>query len=62
MAGYLQFGQPSDEYGVMLEPRKVIEPVAGELVLFPSYIWHGTVPFHGTDSRLTIAFDVVPGR
>jgi tetratricopeptide (TPR) repeat protein len=61
-AGCLQFGQPSDEYGVTLAPRKVIEPVAGELVLFPSYIWHGTVPFHGRDSRLTIAFDVVPGR
>jgi tetratricopeptide (TPR) repeat protein len=61
-AGCLQFGQPSDEYGVTLAPRKVIEPVAGELVLFPSYIWHGTVPFHGRDSRLTIAFDAVPGR
>jgi hypothetical protein len=61
-AGCLQFGQPSDEYGVTLAPRKVIEPVAGELVLFPSYIWHGTAPFHGRDSRLTIAFDAVPGR
>jgi hypothetical protein len=30
--------------------------------LFPSYLWHGTVPFHGADTRLTIAFDVVPGR
>ncbi|MFZ9905823.1 MAG: 2OG-Fe(II) oxygenase family protein, partial [Steroidobacteraceae bacterium] len=61
-AGCLQFGQPSDEYGLTLAPRKIIEPVAGELVLFPSYIWHGTVPFHSRDSRLTIAFDVVPGR
>ena len=61
-AGCLQFGQPSEEYGVALEPRKVIEPVAGELVLFPSYLWHGTVPFHGADTRLTLAFDVVPGR
>jgi uncharacterized protein (TIGR02466 family) len=62
LAGYLQFGQPSEEYGVDLPPRKVIEPVVGELVLFPSYLWHGTVPFHGADTRLTIAFDVVPGR
>lgn len=62
LAGCLQFGQPTAEYGVELPPRKVIEPVAGELVLFPSYLWHGTVPFHGSDTRLTLAFDVVPAR
>lgn len=62
LAGCLQFGQPTEEYGVALAPRKIIEPVPGELVLFPSYIWHGTVPFHGPDTRLTLAFDVVPGR
>ena len=62
LAGCLQFGQPSEEYGAELPPRRVIEPVAGELVLFPSYLWHGTVPFHGFDTRLTLAFDIVPGR
>jgi hypothetical protein len=32
------------------------------LALFPSYMWHGTVPFSGApdDRRLTIAFDAVP--
>jgi hypothetical protein len=31
-------------------------------VLFPSYMWHGTVPFDAPadSTRLTIAFDVVP--
>ena len=33
---------------------------AGRLVLFPSYMWHGTVPFHDAASRTTIAFDAVP--
>lgn len=61
-AGCLQFGQPSADHGVDLPPRRVIDPVAGELVLFPSYFWHGTIPFHGPDTRLTLAFDVVPGR
>jgi len=28
-------------------------------VLFPSYFWHGTVPFHA-GARLTAAFDVIP--
>ena len=32
---------------------------AGRLVLFPSYMWHGTVPFSSADPRLTCAFDIV---
>ena len=31
------------------------------LALFPSYMWHGTVPFTGAKPRLTFAFDLVPG-
>jgi hypothetical protein len=31
-------------------------------VLFPSYMWHGTIAFRGEASRTTIAFDAVPGR
>jgi hypothetical protein len=30
------------------------------LVLFPSYFWHGTVPFASEQARLTVAFDVLP--
>jgi len=30
------------------------------LAVFPSYMWHGTVPFEDTQPRLTIAFDMVP--
>ena len=36
------------------------KPEPGMLVLFPSYMWHGTIPFVTGDSRLTIAFDIVP--
>ncbi|WP_374596558.1 putative 2OG-Fe(II) oxygenase [Brevundimonas sp.] len=36
------------------------KPEPGKLVLFPSYMWHGTAPFEGDQTRLTIAFDVVP--
>jgi Putative 2OG-Fe(II) oxygenase len=37
-----------------------VQPVLGRLVLFPSYMWHSTVPFRGPTPRTTIAFDVVP--
>ncbi len=59
-AGAIQFGQPPDELGLGLEPRRVIQPKAGYLALFPSYLWHGTVPFTDQEPRMTIAFDMRP--
>jgi tetratricopeptide (TPR) repeat protein len=60
--GCLQFGEPPAELNLPLAPRRVIRPLAGTLVLFPSYLWHGTVPFIDASPRLTVAFDVVPAR
>jgi hypothetical protein len=37
----------------------VVQPRAGRLVLFPSYMWHGTSPIHGPVPRTTIAFDAL---
>jgi hypothetical protein len=31
------------------------------LVLFPSYLWHGTTAILGGTPRTTIAFDALPG-
>lgn len=59
-AGHLQFGQPPLELGLALPPRRVVRPECGKLVLFPSYLWHGTVPFEDAQPRITIAFDLVP--
>jgi len=56
--GWIKFGEPGVETG--LGPRRVLQPVAGRLVLFPSYMWHGTIPFQDAAPRTTIAFDAVP--
>ncbi|MBK9588986.1 MAG: hypothetical protein IPO50_10640 [Sphingomonadales bacterium] len=37
--------------------KRLIEPKPGRLVMFPSTMWHGTVPFDAGE-RLTVAFDV----
>lgn len=58
--GWIQFGQPPVDLGLDLAPRRVIQPEPGKLVLFPSYLWHGTLPFNDPEPRLTIAFDAVP--
>ncbi len=58
-AGWIQFGNPPfpvDGVGV----EKVISPKAGRLVLFPSYMWHGTLPTVSPENRLTLPFDILP--
>jgi hypothetical protein len=58
-AGWLTLGEPDEKLGLDLPPRRTIEPKPGQLVLFPSWMWHGTKPFQDGE-RLTIAFDVAP--
>jgi hypothetical protein len=58
--GWLKFGEPGIPTSPILPPDHYVKPVPGQLVLFPSYMWHGTVPFSGDESRLTVAFDVIP--
>jgi predicted Zn-dependent protease len=60
--GCLTFGEPGILTTPSLASDYCVRPQVGMLVLFPSYVWHGTVPFHGDQPRLTVAFDVVPDR
>ena len=59
--GWLAFGRPGIPTAPALPPTRHVRPVPGQLVLFPSYLWHGTEPFTGDASRLTVAFDLLPG-
>jgi tetratricopeptide (TPR) repeat protein len=58
-AGWLSIGLPPCELELDLPPLQTIRPEAGRLVVFPSLMWHGTMPFRGGE-RLTVAFDVAP--
>jgi hypothetical protein len=58
--GWLSFGEPGLPTRPPLPAEHFVKPIAGDLVLFPSYMWHGTLPFEGEAARLTIAFDAVP--
>ncbi len=57
-AGWIKFGEP--DMDLQLLPQRVEQPRPGRLLLFPSCMWHGTVPFEDTSERLTIAFDLRP--
>jgi len=57
-AGVLTLGEPrAPSFQIDLPPVRTVEPKPGRLVLFPSYMWHGTRPF-GEGERITVAFDV----
>lgn len=58
-AGWLKFGEPAIAIPGC-EAEHFVQPRPGLLVLFPSYLWHGTVPFETGGRRLTAAFDVLP--
>lgn len=60
-AGGLKFGEPDIDIGDAGVARRRIRPEAGKLILFPSYMWHGTIPFDSNEPRVTVAFDVIPG-
>ncbi len=58
--GALAFGEPGVATPELLKADKVVAPAEGVLTLFPSYFWHGTLPFHGSEARVVVAFDALP--
>lgn len=59
-AGSLTFGVPDEAIDLGLAPLRIERPAPGKLCLFPSYMWHGTIPFESETPRMTVAFDAVP--
>jgi len=58
--GWLGFGEPGLPTSPALPAEHFVKPEPGHIALFPSYMWHGTVPFSGEGERLGIALDLLP--
>ncbi|MDN3651509.1 putative 2OG-Fe(II) oxygenase [Thalassotalea ponticola] len=60
--GYFAIGQPglnlSGDMANTLTTERYVKPQAGVLNLFPSYVWHSTLPFSGSQPRISVAFDL----
>lgn len=58
--GALNFLSKSPELPTIDVPdtKYTILPEAGDIVLFPSYLWHCTTPFSARSLRVCIAFDL----
>ncbi len=41
-------------------PKKVYQVTEGDLILFPSSLFHRTLPFHSKGNRLCVSFDLNP--
>ena len=62
-AGWIEFGRPYWDFRIRAEPEtRLIEPKEGLMLLFPSYMFHRTLPFTGPGERISIAFDVLRGE
>ncbi len=60
-AGWFEVGRPPADLPVVAESEStMIKPEPGLLLLFPSYLFHRTVPVRGAETRISIAFDVEP--
>ena len=58
--GWIKFGESNLGLGEREQIGRLIKPEVGTLVLFPSYMWHGTIPFSDNADRITTPFDIVP--
>jgi uncharacterized protein (TIGR02466 family) len=60
-AGWIEFGRPPEEFsGDAMPDVRLFKPEEGLLLLFPSYLYHRTVPYESKDERVSIAFDALP--
>ncbi len=39
---------------------KILKPEVGDLIMFPSSLYHKTIPFNSNEERMCVAFDLMP--
>jgi uncharacterized protein (TIGR02466 family) len=66
LEGAFEYGTHGDEYPILPPkttanfPVAQIMPKVGDIVLFPSSLFHRTIPFSSNEARICIAFDLKP--
>lgn len=58
--GWIKFGEPGFKAREPLSPQYWVKPREGCLVVFPSYLWHGTEPLKTASERVTVGYDILP--
>lgn len=62
--GCFEYGFHGDHYPQNHEnfPVGIARPKVGDIVLFPSSLFHRTIPFQAEDYRICVAFDLRPSK
>lgn len=60
--GWIKFGETSLGLKEHEQVSRFVCPQVGHCVFFPSYFWHGTVPFESDDVRVTVPCDIAPAE
>lgn len=60
--GAFEYGTHGDHYPQLHNnfPTRFIKPNIGDIVLFPSSLFHRTIPFNADEERICVAFDLKP--
>lgn len=59
--GWIEFGRPPEAFRCRARhPTRLVRPEEGMLIVFPSYLYHRTIPYESDDARISIAFDLGP--
>ena len=59
--GNIELGYEGYNYPSLIKeniPKKIIDVYAGNILLFPSSLFHQTIPFSSEKERICIAFDL----
>ncbi len=61
--GSFEYGTDGDDYPRLHDgfPSQIVDQAVGDLVLFPSSLFHRTLPFYSDQERVCVAFDIKPG-
>jgi tetratricopeptide (TPR) repeat protein len=60
--GAIEFNLSGDSYSDINSPKLIFEPKLGDIVFFPSSLFHRTIPFTTDADRITVSFDLVPNK
>ena len=60
--GAIELSTHGDDYPLEQDnfPKKIILPEEGDVIFFPSSVFHRTIPFKSNEERICIAFDLKP--
>jgi hypothetical protein len=60
--GAIEFGLHGNDLPIIDKnyPRKLHRPKRGDIILFPSSLFHRTIPFTQDTERCVVAFDLLP--